>query len=57
MTPHALAELRDARRRLERSSFAGRMTRVLDAPIARGLARLPPNWSSSVAKATEIALT
>jgi hypothetical protein len=57
MTPHALAELRDAKRRLERSSFAARVTRVLDAPIARGLARLPPHWSSSVTNATHVALT
>jgi hypothetical protein len=56
MTPEDLRDLEAAKARLERPSFASRVTSLIGTPIERGLDLLPANWSALVADATQTAL-
>lgn len=56
LPPEDLAALGEARRRLERSSLATRLTSLLGAPIEKGMERLPRGWQEKIQRATRGAL-
>lgn len=51
-----LADLREAKRRLERPSVAARVAATVGSPIEAGLRHLPRGWNRRVGEATESAL-
>ncbi len=56
MTPEDLADLRRAKRLLQKPGLAARMTGLLSIPITKGLALVPPRWSRLVGRANHAAI-
>src|SRR5207245_10230609 len=57
MTRTELKDLKVAKSLLENPGFTIRMANVLGAPLEKGFAMLPANWSVAVNKAAKSALT
>jgi hypothetical protein len=51
MSPEDLADLAQAKQRLEYPSFTARLAEFLGSPIERGLESLPADWQASTGSA------